>query len=741
MTLVRTLFVSALVMVSGLTFASGGDGYDDSIYVPRHRVPYPEQAAFAGGRLGVVSGQFYRIYLVLAWRSLHGFNLSADEVDGLHISGWRVGAAADPDDGTAEWSKARALLMAPRADAAFMSVMVRTIDYAEYVNCTSDALHRAAQTLRDRLQAHGEADARLWLQGQDAVFANCARQETRSAAPFTPSMPEPLPASAPAWLKADRAYQTTAALFYSGQYREARERFLAIADDKSSPWQPLGRYLAARCLLRQATTLPTADDRSKVQPEVKPLLTRARAELLALSPSDPAASRLVGWVDARLRPAEREAELAATLQSGSLSTTERVMSLSDYLRLMDFNEGALANAQEAMTAWIGLMQTVELSQVGDPVRGTVKAPARARWQQDGDVAWLMPLVAQATRTGDLMPAEMKAMRAVPHESPAYQTFAWHLARLALASGQAADADLAIDTALADPHLAPSTRNRWLALKLVSARSVEAMLQAAPRALAEPQGGNVKPIPDEQKATSRVAIEKGIEADFAPRLYGNLPLTRLAAVAAQPAFPAGLRSKTEEVAFARALVLQDWATADRLQAAIAAPRTTTQALYRRFLAAHEPAQKKIAAALILVNTPELDPSWIQAQTGLAPVWGCHGAAGSDTADSPSSAPRISAATPVQFLSDAEHAQARAEMARLGALPIRSKWLADALLPWAATKPDDPEAPKALALLVASTRLECEGAPASTPRRQSKDAFDLLHKLWPQNEWTARTKYWF
>jgi hypothetical protein len=67
----------------------------------------------------------------------------------------------------------------------------------------------------------------------------------------------------------------------------------------------------------------------------------------------------------------------------------------------------------------------------------------------------------------------------------------------------------------------------------------------------------------------------------------------------------------------------------------------------------------------------------------------------------------------------------------------------LLPWAATRPADPEAPKALHFLVASTRLECGYTPEPKPGAPniSKEAYTLLHKLWPSSEWAAKTKYWY
>jgi hypothetical protein len=148
----------------------------------------------------------------------------------------------------------------------------------------------------------------------------------------------------------------------------------------------------------------------------------------------------------------------------------------------------------------------------------------------------------------------------------------------------------------------------------------------------------------------------------------------------------------------------------------------------------PQAKRLAAALILVNTPELNPSSVDA-AGSSRYWGCR-VYGIATPD-----PILAA--PAQFLAPAEHAEAERQRAVFERLPVRTRWLADALLKWAAGKPDHLEAPKALHLLVASARMECEGSAAPKPDapNHSREAFQLLHKLWPRSEGAARTKYWF
>lgn len=62
----RLLSIVSLLLLPTLTLASGGDGTSDNGYVPLHRVPAPEFEAYAGGRLDVVRGEFFRVHQVLA---------------------------------------------------------------------------------------------------------------------------------------------------------------------------------------------------------------------------------------------------------------------------------------------------------------------------------------------------------------------------------------------------------------------------------------------------------------------------------------------------------------------------------------------------------------------------------------------------------------------------------------------------------------------------------------------------
>ena len=114
----------------------------------------------------------------------------------------------------------------------------RWVGYSSYVNCGDDAFGRAAKTLQGYVERYGRTapETRGWLAAQETVFANCSDEK--------PSFPEYLPASAPAPLRADRAYQLASASFYAGRLEEAQRGFEEIANDSASPWREIAPYLA-----------------------------------------------------------------------------------------------------------------------------------------------------------------------------------------------------------------------------------------------------------------------------------------------------------------------------------------------------------------------------------------------------------------------------------------------------------------------------------------------------------------
>ncbi len=744
---------AALGFAAPAVLASGGDGFYENPYMPEHYVAAPDLPGFAAGNLGVVPNTYWRVYLWLTWRAANGDPITPQELAKLDISGWTVpqlrgfGEVRDESrNGITAWRQAR--MAAGATPDVTLNVENMVNDFVSFVNCSPDAFRQATATLNDRRQRDQGAWTKAWLAGQDAVFANCTdpRDWNNRRGPQILQSPPALPANPPLWLQHDHAYQTAAALFYAGQYDQARQAFQTIARTSGSPWQPLGAYLATRALIRKASLqapITTATPQDPGRPPAPSydldLLRQAREELLAQSKTYAPARALIGWVDARLNPQQQLDKLAEALGKGRLDE-QAGQQLADFIYLMDHVQRTdMMAAKSPLAAWLGAMQAAyeddvwnEQNQPLEQRRITALDVARKHWRGNGQLIWLLPLASNA-KTGELTAEEIKAITEAPATSPIAQSLHYHAARLALLAGQAASADQIISATLKrhGATMSAATHNRWQALKMVSAPSIEEFFAATRRRIVITDTGT--PIPDEGKQGAAGLLDN----DFERHLFRDLPLKELVALAARPEITSDLKARLAETIWTRAVILDDYATADLFTDELARNRNTTRHLYERFKTAPDADAKRLAATLILVNTPELTPNTYD-DKGDPNAWGCPQSNYGIRADPLN---RVS----LSWLKPEARQQAAAEQKRLQALPLRTAYLAPNLLAWAKTKPDDPEAPKALHFFVSATRLECQSLPEPGPGSKkpthSRDAFQLLHKHYPKSSWTAKTKYYF
>ncbi len=330
---------------------------------------------------------------------------------------------------------------------------------------------------------------------------------------------------------------------------------------------------------------------------------------------------MLSLVDARINPAERVAVLARTLEKAPFNE-ETAGLLSDYLVLLDNQpRTAMIEAKEPLTAWIGSMQAESSSTYWDaPSEEEIQKQhkiaidtLRQRWLKQADPMWMAPLLSLA-RANELNPAERKAAAAVPATHPLYQTVQYHLARLAILEGHPAQADKDLDRVLAayGKNMSVATKNRYLALKMLSAGSQDEFLKAAVR---QPDALDLGTPID-----SNAARQPETDDDFERTVFRFLPLPELKTLAQNPLLPAAWKPKLQETMLARALVLGDEQTALDLLDSVAKPRATTRQLYTRYRAAKPGQERKLAGSLILVNTPELSPSVFD-QQNQAKYWGC------------------------------------------------------------------------------------------------------------------------
>ena len=433
-------------------------------------------------------------------------------------------------------------------------------------NCFADAFTTAAQTLRDRVTAHGADDVnvKVWLATQDAVFSNCAKDV---------DLP-PLSADAPDWLKADRAYQEGAVELYRRHFAEAVRRFTAIANDAGSPWRKLGPYLAARAAVHAVRAAPA--DAARISEARQSLASLASPELYG---HDQLAA-LTAAFDFRIDPEHRRAELAELLTAPILPATAAV----------DFKDsrllGRTSDGTPAYLDWITVFGRTpddpqatwfEHYAVDQPWKTDADAleHARERWMATSDPAWLVAAMAVTDRgknTADLLAAS----RSLKPDDPAFLTAAYHRLRLTLDKDPGASR-AELDVILARPDLAVTSRNLFLALRTMVAGDEKEFARLALCCPPCPNGRDDGCIAEDYGLEAydemRSAPGRGPESeqmrklpDFGPGAalaIDRMTLSERVSLAEDDNLPATLRLDVALTNWTRAVLLDNTAVAGRM----------------------------------------------------------------------------------------------------------------------------------------------------------------------------------
>jgi hypothetical protein len=324
---------------------------------------------------------------------------------------------------------------------------LRGPDYTQTPNCFRDAFDTATATLRDRVARYGSHDraVRTWLTTQNAVFDACGSRDA--------ALPPPM-ADAPAWLRADRAYQEAAFALYNGRVADAFYRFRAIGQDSTSPWQEKGLYLSVRALQRQAFAHPGPQTFA---------VARSGMARLAARPDAFGHKEVRGMLRAlayRDRPNLLFKELDEELNARA-PVPDLARSLRDYMTLSRYTP------RPEIADWLATMRAGE--------RGEALAHAQERWTTTRKSGWLVAALTLAS-AGDAQAGDLAAdAAAVPQGNPAWLTAQYHQMRLRFATSDPADLRRRVDAILAR-DLSSTDRNIFLGLRMQLATSLPDMMR-------------------------------------------------------------------------------------------------------------------------------------------------------------------------------------------------------------------------------------------------------------------------
>jgi tetratricopeptide (TPR) repeat protein len=701
-----------VLLVAGAVFTwPCGPFFAELEYAPFHGPVKsgPATERFDRGELGVVRPEFYRRNLVVAYRYLAGVPLSESEIKAIQPQ--EPAQDSRPSDewtAASRWLKARKTVPgAPDVQNIDADKQIPGSQFEMFANCLDAAFDTAAATLRDRQAKWGASNEKVteWLKGQDQVFENCSGG---------PRIPAAVSGGDPL-LTADRQYQIAAAAFYAAKYDDAQRDFEAVATNASSPWRDGGHYLAARALIREGTI--------HSKPES---LKAAEAKLRAVI-GDPAQQRwhdsargLIEYIHATLEPKQTLDALGRQMMrpGGDLQKA-----LTDYTQLYDRMEEKKDEtaAGSELTDWIDTFQNRKTGH------------ALERWRTGKSMPWLVASLTAVEASDAAVPELIAAARKVAPEVPAYASATIYGIRLERQRGQVDAAREWADRALAAAQPDP-TANLLRAERLAMARDWSEFLKFGPRkpiAMAFEEVGSDEPLdqdPDLQKRS--VAFDD----DFTGPMNVSVPLDLWDAAARDNALPPVFQAEIAQAGWVRAVLLEDGPAARKLASRVGELNPPLVQAMRDYAAQADPAAARFTAVFWMLRTPGLGPE-LRSGVGRTTKVGEIDSFRDNWWNNVEAKANPGGA---DFLPKEQRAAGEAQSAQLRSVGTGVNYLCAAAIAWAKAHPQDPRVPEALHLAVRATRY---GVTDQESSRYSKEAFDILHRKYPNSPWTKQTKYWF
>ena len=552
--------------------------------------------------------------------------------------------------------------------------------------------------------------------------------------------------------------QIAAAHFYAGQFETAEANFRQIAADEASPWKEIAPYLVARTLIREATLgiKGQGADKEKLlaaEKQLQDILNDAGQKQ-----THRAASQLLAYVDTRLHPAERMNEVAQSLVRKNSQATI-AQDLTEYRILYDQFEDGRHGGLEALpvsddlTDWLRTFQTHDSAAVDH---------ALLKWRETRALPWLVASISGVDGKHAAADELIAAAGKVPLESPGFATVEFHAIRLLIEAGHDDDARARLDHRLAAANaFPPSATNLFRAEQMKIARNWDEFLRHAPRIPAAVNYGvGETDMPTEIEGLPKHVRPQGpaFDADSGQILNGHMPLELLKDAARGEVLPKNLRAEVAKASWVRAILVGDEANAREIAPVLQHLTPELQQALDDYLHAGDSGARRFSAVWLMLKFPGMRPYVVPGfgrltQLGrmdhLGDNWWCAGSPEPEKLSLGSNGHALQLSDPLhalysteapsaQFLSASQKDKAREEWSVLSKAPAAPDYLAIQTVEWARSHRDDPRVPEALHLVVEATRYGC-GDPETG--RYSEQAFQLLHRNYPDSEWARKTKYWY
>ncbi len=671
---------------------------------------------FQEGQLGVLQPGMQRVYLYTAWRSITlaskgkkspGLAGGLARADGsAFANGWEAGGAGTQSKD--EW-----LTQARMAESKFGA-------------CPNPSNNFALATLKSITARKDATPARVkaWVDAQELVSGACESAENArysdKAVLLTVAVPAALPDSEPAHWRQLREYQRAAALFHIERYTEASALFTRIGASANHPMRDLGHYLALRSEVRLAVKQTIKADDAQRQRVYATLEPRAQAIL-----ADPSLASRHGATRATIRAARVYVTPAAAVDELSKHLADAANDPFVDDRLGDWvvatRLAGIPKGRYDFIEWIENLHACAYPDENDKTCRVSAQKALAEWQRTKSRPWLVASLMMAEK---LNVAAEKAALAVKPADPEYLTVRYHLARLYRLAGRVDEARAVSDAAL-KLDMSNGSRNLFREERFAVATSVADAAAYMLRVDVDSSRGSDKPV-------------RGFNDDALNWLVHRLATGDMIVLARQGVLDAPIRARLASGAWMRADLLGKPELALQALAVLEPLAPVLKKEIADYRSARSPDDRRHLMLLTALRFG-LSPQMAESSTAIEALNKDDVTASNWCSFKPEPAaaqsfPWILPAAPALGDRDA----AKTELEQLVPLKTSTGFVGDHVLARVKSHASDPDLPWLLHVVVKSTRGGCLDADA---RKLSREAFGVLHKRFPRDEWTRKTPYFY
>jgi hypothetical protein len=740
---------------------------------------------FVSGELGIISPEFAKSYLVVAYRYLSHKPLNKHEQEGVY-SLWRHrigynyfsnsdGNGVSQEDPTKTWLNARVKIVGdknpPQIDVDRRIASGDASDFDTFVNCTAGSFINASAVLAEKIAKHGALSpfVKDWVKAQDLVFCHCGTPggsfpDSKAAKPTEPPFPEPAKDVNDHESIHDREYQHAAALFYAKQYDSAADEFKKAAGEANSPYAKISRFMVARCLTRKATLgkMPEDARRALLGEAAKSL--REMLDDKSMSELHSSCRDLLGFVEFRRAPEERLKELSAELLANTTDVVPAAYyrSLDDYTQLLVNVEGGpddpyatnkkkkpplpLFVKNDDLSDWITTWERNDPAQYDYAVD---------KWKKTKNEVWLLAALHLAPSVKSRTDEVIKGAQEVEHGDPGYLSINYEAAHVRKLRGEVDEGikEIGVLWEVAAKRQMWSSLNALMNLRGTMRINLQQFVDNSirkPAAFAvfdEYLSDEFNPPSSGDKKNSPPKYVFG--SDNARFMNERMPLSKLVAVCLSQKLPKSLQADADQAAWTRSVILNDAVSRSKISPGL---QRDFPALVPLIKAADQgtEADRMFAAALLILKNPGMRP-YVRSEAPRVEALGKLDTYSDNWWD---------AGLPDQeviyqekgeivrsklhddifpdLLSRDEVQAAATEKKRLLAVGAAPTYLCQVVSAYGVLHMTDPRLPEALHLAVRASHYG-HSEKRTTPF--SKKCFQLLHNNFPKNEFTAQTPYYY